>query len=89
MRLTDEEKQPFHKMREVSELRTQFQCEYRLLLKQRFGPSLSQARVAGIELHKHISVQQDQQCLEKKESRLLPLLIFLVTLIAGILWILG
>jgi hypothetical protein len=88
MRLTDAEKEPFHRMREVSELRTQFQCEYRLRLRQKFGDSHSSAIVTGKELHRHVSIQSDRQQVEKTENRIVPLLIIVVTLIAGVLWIL-
>ena len=87
MRLTDAEKGPFHKMREVSELRTQYQCEYRLHLKQKLGDTHSRASVTGTELHRHVSIQSDKQHLQNSEYRLVPLLIIVVTLIAGFLWI--
>jgi len=85
MRLSEAEKGPYHKMREVSELRTQYQCEYRLHLKQKFGDSQSVASVTGTKLHLH--VQSDKPHVEMTEKRLLPLLIIIVTLIAGFLWI--
>lgn len=88
MRLTDAEKGPFHKMREVSELRTQYQCEYRLHLKQKLGDSHSRASVTGTELHRRVSTQSDKSHLRNNENRLVPLLIIVVTLIAGFLWIL-
>jgi hypothetical protein len=86
MKLIDAEKEPFHKMREVSELRAQFQCEYRLHLKQRFGDTHSSASVTGTELHQRVSIQSDKQQVERSESRLVPILIFIVTLIAGFFW---
>jgi len=88
MRLTDAEKEPFRKMRGVSELRTQFQCEYRLYLKQKIGGSHSLASAAGIELHRRLSIQQNRQDVETTESRALSLLVVVITIIAGILWIL-
>lgn len=88
MKLTDVEKEPFHKMREVSELRTQFQCEYRLHLRHKFGDSHSPTSVTGTELHRRVSIQSDSQHIEKTESRIAPLLIIIMTLIAGVLWIL-
>jgi hypothetical protein len=87
MRLTDVEKEPFFKMREVSELRIQFQCEFRLNLRQKFGDSHSPASVAGTELHRQVSIQSDRQDAEKIERRLVPLFIIVVTLIVGIMWI--
>jgi len=86
MRLSEAEKGPYHRMREVSELRTQYQCEYRLHLEQKFGNSQSVASVTGTELHLH--VQSDKLHVGKTENRLVPLLIIIITLIAGFLWIL-
>lgn len=88
MRLTDAEKGPFHKMREVSELRTQYQCEFRLHMKLKLGDTHTRASVAGIELHRRVSMQSDKQHTGNNENRLVPLLIIVVTLIAGFLWIL-
>ncbi|MHA1943270.1 MAG: hypothetical protein ACW96M_02635 [Candidatus Thorarchaeota archaeon] len=87
MRLTDAERGPNNKMREVSDLRTQFQCEFRLHLKQKLGGSSSRASTMGSILHRLVS---DQTVFhdEKNGNRLVPLFIIIVTLIAGLLWIL-
>jgi hypothetical protein len=87
MRLSDEEKGQYYKMREVSELRTQYQCEYRLHLKQRLGDSRSQASVDGTELHRQFSLQSDKERFGTSANRIIPLSIIVVTIIAGILWI--
>jgi hypothetical protein len=87
MRLTDAEKEPFRKMREVSELRTQFQCEYRLHLTKKYGDSYSQASVTGSELHHLVSIQSSCQHVVRIEDQLVPFLLFIITLIVGILWI--
>ena len=87
MRLTDTEKGPFHKLREVSDLRTQYQCEYRLQLKQKLGGTHSRASVTGTELHRRVATQSDKQHEGNSENTLVPLLIIVVTLIAGFLWI--
>jgi hypothetical protein len=87
MRLSDAEKGPYHKMREVSSLRTQFQCEYRLHLKQKLRQTHTLASVTGTELHRRVSIQSEFQHVEKTENRLLPLLIIILTLIVGFLWI--
>ena len=87
MRLKEAEKGPYHKMRDVSELRTQYQCEYRLLLKQKLGDTHSRASVAGTDLHRRMSSQSDSQTVEKPENQLVPLLIIVVTLVVGLLWI--
>jgi hypothetical protein len=89
MRLSDAEKGPHHRMREVSELRIQYQCEYRFHLKQKFRDSHADASIAGAKLHQRMSTQADSQHVENTEHRLAPLLIFVVTLIAGFLWIFG
>ena len=87
MRLTDTERGPYIKMREVSDLRTQFQCEFRLHLKQKLGGSSSKASTMGSILHRLVSDQTVSPD-EKSGNRLVPLLIIIVTLIAGMLWIL-
>ncbi len=74
-------------MREVSDLRTQFQCEYRLHLKQKLGESLSEAGVTGSILHKLIS-KHSISLEDNGGNRIVPLLIIIMTLIAGIFWIL-
>ncbi len=87
MRLNDTERGPHNKMREVSDLRIQFQCEYRLHLKQKLGGSSSKASTMGSILHRLASdhtVSPD----EKSGNRMVPLLIIIVTLISGMLWIL-
>ncbi len=88
MRLTDTEKGPFYEMREVSDLRTQYQCEYRLHLKRRFGEVHSSASVTGNMLHQQVSNKSEEQHLERMERNLLPLMIILLTLIVGFMWIL-
>ncbi len=74
-------------MREVSDLRTQFQCEYRLYLKQKLGESLSDAGVNGSILHKLLS-EHSISPEGNRGNRVLPLLIIIMTLMVGILWIL-
>lgn len=87
MRLNDVEKGPYHKMRDVSELRTQYQCEYRLHLKQKLGNTHSRASVAGTDLHRRMSSQADSRTVEKPENQFVPLMIIIVTLVVGLLWI--
>lgn len=76
-------------MREVSALRTQFQCEYRLYLKQKLGDTHSLASVIGTELHSRVSIQSYKLNVEKTENRLAPLVIIILILIAGFVWIFG
>ena len=87
MRLNETERGPYNRMREVSDLRTQFQCEHRLHLKQKLGESPSEASTTGSMLHRLVS-NQTASPKDKSGNRLVPLLIIIVTLIAGMLWIL-
>ncbi len=87
MRLNETVKTPRNTMRDVSDLRIQFQCEYRLHLKQKLGESVSEAGVTGSILHGLISSQMASRE-GWRGHRLLPYLIIMVSLIAGILWIL-
>ena len=87
MRLNETERGPYNRLREVSDLRTQFQCEYRLHLKQKLGESSSEASTTGSVLHRLVSNQTASRN-DKNGNRLVPLLIIIVTLIAGMLWIL-
>lgn len=87
MRLHEYERGQNNKMRDVSDLRTQFLCEYRLHLKQKLGESVLEASVTGSILH-NLKSEQSISPREKSSNRLIPLLIIIMTLIAGILWIL-
>ncbi|MFW9841513.1 MAG: hypothetical protein ACFFES_11520 [Candidatus Thorarchaeota archaeon] len=80
------ERKPHTRLREVSDLRTQFQCEYRLYLKQKCEESSSEASLMGSILHTRIG---DTSRLQKvQEGRgILPLLIIIMTLVIGLLWI--
>nr|KXH71491.1 MAG: hypothetical protein AM325_10185 [Candidatus Thorarchaeota archaeon SMTZ1-45] len=74
-------------MRDVSDLRTQYQCEYRLHLKQQFGDIHSLASITGNELHQYINMKSKGENRERSERKLLPLLIIILTSIMGFLWI--
>jgi hypothetical protein len=87
MKLKEVDRGPENRLREVSDLRTQFQCEYRLLLKQRIGDSLSDASVTGTVLHRLVS-DQTPSSVEREGTRIVPLLIIVVAIILGVLWIL-
>ncbi|MHA1928910.1 MAG: hypothetical protein ACTSV2_10095 [Candidatus Thorarchaeota archaeon] len=74
------------KYRTVSELRTQFQCEYRLYLQQKHGNQSNQASRRGTMLHD----QSSSQILNYSSSNgLVKILIVILTAFAGILWIVG
>ncbi|NHI88656.1 MAG: hypothetical protein EAX87_03975 [Candidatus Thorarchaeota archaeon] len=87
MKLTDTEKEPFHGLRDVSDLRTQFQCEYRLRLKQATGNTSTPASVAGTRFHQLLASQTDIRKTENGKNRFVPLLIIIITLLVGTLWI--
>ena len=89
MKLTDREKGVLHRMREVSDLRTQYQCEYRLHLKQKSNDTHSLASKTAIELHSHVSRRPEHQQAKNRADGFIPLIIIVITLIAGFLWILG
>ena len=87
MRLNEAEKGRYYKIRNVSELRTQYQCEYRLHLKHKLGNSQTPASVTGTELHQRVLMKSDNRKVENSGSQLMPLLVIVVTLIVGFLWI--
>ena len=87
MKLTDTEREPFHGLRDVSDLRIQFQCEYRLHLKQELGNTSTPASVAGTKFHQLLSSQNDIPKTENGKNRFVPLLIIIITLVVGTLWI--
>lgn len=89
MRLTEAEKGLHYRMREVTDLRIQFLCEYRLQLKQEFGDTQTEASIIGTNLHQHLSMREVKQSQMKRTNQLIPLLIFILTLIFGFLWIFG
>jgi len=87
MKLTDTEKEPFHALRDVSDLRTQFQCEYRLHLKQTLGNTSTLASIAGTRFHQLLASQTDTRKPWIGKSQFIPLLIIIITLLVGALWI--
>lgn len=72
--------------REVSELRTQHKCEYRLHLRQTHGDRPSESAVLSSVLHSEVKGLQPEG---RSMSLWLKLLIVIVTLLAAVLWILG
>ena len=87
MKLTDTEKEPFHALRDVSDLRTQFQCEYRLHLKQTLGNTSTLASIAGTRFHQLLASQTDFRKPGNGKNRFVLLLIIIITLLVGALWI--
>ena len=72
--------------RDVSDLRTQFQCEYRLYLKQKRRSSPSPAAIQGTNLHEKVKLAAEGASFGNARIRAALLLI---TIFAAILWIIG
>ncbi|MFW9794700.1 MAG: hypothetical protein ACFFEE_10385 [Candidatus Thorarchaeota archaeon] len=86
MKLREVKREPHNRMRDVSDLRTQFQCEYRFFLKKKLSESPSAASVGGTILHSFISEESAFQK-DVVAKPLFPLLIIVLTIIIGLLWI--
>jgi hypothetical protein len=74
------------RLRDVSELRLQFLCEYRLHLKWKLGERLSGAGVRGTNLHRQVPFQTGHRA---TPSIALRIIVIIGTLLAALLWILG
>ncbi|KXH73268.1 MAG: hypothetical protein AM326_00535 [Candidatus Thorarchaeota archaeon SMTZ-45] len=72
--------------RDVSELRIQFQCEYRFYLKQKIGDKSSFACREGSKLHQDIGMNS---IVTQTPHPFLMALIVIVIVAAAILWVLG
>jgi hypothetical protein len=84
MRITEEEKTSFSKFRDVSDLRTQFQCEYRLHLIQQRGRHIGKAAIDGSMLHSRFSMIDE---MKSSGYRWLRVLALIIIIIVGILWV--
>ncbi|NWF95165.1 MAG: hypothetical protein HXY34_03400 [Candidatus Thorarchaeota archaeon] len=69
--------------RDVSDLRTQYFCEYRYYLEQRHGNEPSRAAARGSALHQHPLAVHDMTA----PNGPLLILIIVVAIVAAILWI--
>lgn len=87
MRILEKEKTAYSRLREVSELRTQFQCEYRFFLDQQNSRNPSPAAIRGEMLHSRIAVVKEEK--GQTYNRLVPIVIAIAAIIIGIIWILG
>lgn len=87
MRLSETEKGIHYKLRAVADLRIQYQCEYRLCLKQKLGDKHTEASITGTDLHRRMALQTDEHISQISKDRLVPVLIIIATLIVGFLWI--
>lgn len=72
--------------RDVSELRTQFQCEYRFYLKQKHGDKSSDASREGSRLHRDVGMNPGS--IPTLNTSAMVLLV-IVTVAAALLWMLG
>lgn len=85
MRISEDELSSFSKFRDVSDLRTQFQCEYRLYLKQKYGDIRTKASIEGELLH---SIFEQENEIQQSHNRMIPAIIIILTIIVSLIWIL-
>ncbi|MBD3406823.1 MAG: hypothetical protein GF411_11970 [Candidatus Lokiarchaeota archaeon] len=69
--------------RNVSDLRIQFYCEYRLFLKQLHGGTSSEASRGGTRLHSKIAVEVSKSA----ANRTILILLLVIIIISAIFWI--
>jgi hypothetical protein len=72
--------------RDVSELRIQFQCEYRFYIRQKRGEKSSDASREGSRLHREVGMNPGP--VRSLNTSVLVLLV-IVTIAAALLWVLG
>ena len=84
--MQDSQRGPVKRYRAVSDLRIQYQCEYKLLLRQRLGGKSSDASRRGTLLHNSESVDHDNEFTMNSSWWLIVLVI---SLLAAALWIMG
>ncbi len=85
MRITEKEKTKFSKFRDVSELRIQSICEYRLYLRHHLGIESTEASLVGKQLH---SKFENESISRVSQKPILTLIIIVLTVVIGLLWIL-
>ncbi|MDF1540009.1 MAG: hypothetical protein P1Q69_14020 [Candidatus Thorarchaeota archaeon] len=84
--MRNEEQLPLKKYRQVSELRTQFICEHRLLLQKKHGTTSSQWSRKGTKLH---NIASNSDVRGNSDYRIIKAVLVIMIALAGILWILG
>ncbi|MHA1909479.1 MAG: hypothetical protein ACW98Y_19430 [Candidatus Thorarchaeota archaeon] len=84
--MANEERFPLKRYRQVSELRIQFLCEHRLLLRNRHSDQPTEWSRRGSELHNKVANNQTRT---SPRISYFKIGIILMTVIAGLLWILG
>ncbi|UCH03623.1 MAG: hypothetical protein JSW05_08465 [Candidatus Thorarchaeota archaeon] len=72
--------------RDVSELRVQFLCEYRLHLKWNLGERISDASVGGTNLHQYVPLQAEHV---QTPNMAIRITVLIMTVLAALLWIFG
>ena len=70
----------------VTDLRTQYMCEYRLFLRTMFGVTSTKASRQGTRLHSGITIKYSPP---SKTNIPLLLIVGILTIIAAIFWMLG
>jgi hypothetical protein len=86
MKLTEAERTSSSKFRNVGDLITQFQCEYRLFLEQQKGQRVGIAAINGSIFHYERSVAGEMR---PSVNIWLRIAMILAIVIIGILWIVG
>ena len=71
----------FRKIRDISDLRIQYFCEYRLLLSKKYGDSSSLASVRGEWLHSKIGVGGSAGLMEQNSSMVVFFVITILVLL--------
>ncbi|MFW9967152.1 MAG: hypothetical protein ACFFEA_08355 [Candidatus Thorarchaeota archaeon] len=84
--MKDPERGAVGRYRDVSELRIQFQCEYRFYLRQKQGSISSDAIREGSRLHREVVMNPKTT---RSPHPLTVVLIVIAIAIAGVLWVLG
>ncbi|MHA2205214.1 MAG: hypothetical protein ACXADL_03565 [Candidatus Thorarchaeota archaeon] len=77
---------PVKRYRAVSDLRIQYQCEYKLLLRQRIGEKSSDVSRRGKLLHNCESIDHNH---EFKVNSSWWVIVLLISLLAAAMWIVG
>lgn len=76
----------FKSYRDVSDLRTQYQCEYRHHLRTTQGDQASTYSLEGTRLHNDVSLELGRN---RSISSFATIVIIVVIITAAFLWILG
>ncbi|MFX1603589.1 MAG: hypothetical protein ACFFCK_08900 [Promethearchaeota archaeon] len=84
--MTSQRDAPQGRYRDVSELRVQFLCEYRLHLKWKLGERVSDASIRGTNLHQHVPLGTGPV---RTPNMALRITVLIITVLAALLWIFG